>query len=155
MMSQTSWKTCRVEKESMNRDYKQPQPADGPAPIPEQHPPDTAEEGLLLHAVRWRWLLNRENKCFNSNTVWSGPAEARGFTSTCVLINGIKKTSAVSVQVRTLMNLHRFTERATGKIYNQKLNNHFKGAVSVSGWIRACRHFHLPAPVDMLQEGSR
>lgn len=91
MMSQTSWKTCRVEKESMNRDYKQPQAADGPTPIPEQHPPDTAEEGLLLHAVRWRWLLNRKNKCFNSNAAWSSPAGARGFTSTCVLINGIKK----------------------------------------------------------------
>lgn len=53
MTSQTSWKICRVEKESMNRDYKQPQAADGPARIPEQHPPDTAEEGLVLHIARW------------------------------------------------------------------------------------------------------
>lgn len=49
-------------KESMNKKCKQVGAADGPAPCWDQHPPDPAEEGLLLHAVRWRWLWNRGGK---------------------------------------------------------------------------------------------
>lgn len=36
----------------MNKNYKQVGAADGPTPT-HTHTPDTTEEGLLLHAVRW------------------------------------------------------------------------------------------------------